>query len=679
MIRLLIILLFFASTAQAQFRTVVIPADSTSKENDVIQRKGGFWLPRTMEQLKADLNISGSTGSDTIARARIDSLVAAVALKANITDLADVAFSGSYLDLLNLPTIPDQIDTTSLSDRINEKVNIIPGKQLSTEDYSTAEKNKLSGIANNATANSTDDQLRDRSTHTGQQPQSSVTNLSDSLLKKADTSWVNDKLLNYALSSALTGKANLAGGNVFTGNQTMDKVILTDHTTNAGGLQFGTTSPIYLFRNASGRIESSAIIQSTGGVFTGSVFGNSYQNTTTGNNSTLNLTNQGASIIRNNPDAGTTNAALTVNQQQGLSDVLRLQFAGSDLFRLTYNGFLLGNNHMPLSGATYNLYHRENITNGIAVMANGATTLTSGTRNTFNITETFSPTSGTSDLRVLNIIPVINQTGGASGVSRGIYINPTLTAASDWRAIEIASAGRALFQTNSSANNYFNGMVGFKTTSPTHTITLESTATGIASYNTSDQTTNYDRVRNYWSSNIYRIEAESAGTGTLRPIIVSGAGRTFLVGGTGFTGIFSGGFGTSAADIAAFGTNGSHSNTTGYAVSYAATPNYNQSGTAGYKTFYASVYEQALGSGLKLLMDLGTNSTTGGLTANHTSKFTVDNAGNTTAGSYKVSSLNAAPASATATGTTGEIRITATHIYVCTATNTWVRSALTTW
>lgn len=42
-------------------------------------------------------------------------------------------------------------------------------------------------------------------------------------------------------------------------------------------------------------------------------------------------------------------------------------------------------------------------------------------------------------------------------------------------------------------------------------------------------------------------------------------------------------------------------------------------------------------------------------------------------------SLNTAPASATAAGTTGEIRVTATHIYVCTATNTWVRTALTTW
>jgi hypothetical protein len=53
--------------------------------------------------------------------------------------------------------------------------------------------------------------------------------------------------------------------------------------------------------------------------------------------------------------------------------------------------------------------------------------------------------------------------------------------------------------------------------------------------------------------------------------------------------------------------------------------------------------------------------------------------GTQTAAKFKLSALNTAPASATATGTAGEIRVTATYIYVCTATNTWVRSALTTW
>lgn len=46
---------------------------------------------------------------------------------------------------------------------------------------------------------------------------------------------------------------------------------------------------------------------------------------------------------------------------------------------------------------------------------------------------------------------------------------------------------------------------------------------------------------------------------------------------------------------------------------------------------------------------------------------------------YNIYELNTAPTSATAIGTTGEIRITEGFIYICIATNTWVRAALTTW
>lgn len=46
---------------------------------------------------------------------------------------------------------------------------------------------------------------------------------------------------------------------------------------------------------------------------------------------------------------------------------------------------------------------------------------------------------------------------------------------------------------------------------------------------------------------------------------------------------------------------------------------------------------------------------------------------------YLLSALNTAPSSASDTGTLGEIRVTATYIYVCTATNTWVRAALASW
>lgn len=72
-------------------------------------------------------------------------------------------------------------DVTGLSAALAGKVDKVAGKGLSTEDYTTAEKSKLSGIAAGATANATDAQLRDRSTHTGAQAISTVTGLQAAL------------------------------------------------------------------------------------------------------------------------------------------------------------------------------------------------------------------------------------------------------------------------------------------------------------------------------------------------------------------------------------------------------------------------------------------------------------------------------------------------------------------
>jgi len=52
------------------------------------------------------------------------------------------------------------------------------------------------------------------------------------------------------------------------------------------------------------------------------------------------------------------------------------------------------------------------------------------------VSQTFAPTSGSAVFNGLQIANTINQTGGASGVTRSIFINPTLTAAADYRAIE---------------------------------------------------------------------------------------------------------------------------------------------------------------------------------------------------------------------------------------------------
>lgn len=84
----------------------------------------------------------------------------------------------------------------------------------------------------------------------------------------------------------------------------------------------------------------------------------------------------------------------------------------------------------------------------------------------------------------------------------------------------------------------------------------------------------------------------------------------------------------------------------------------------------------------KLDLKASTDIQTVSINSNGASYFNggdVSIAQNLTVSKYKLSALNTAPASATDTGTTGEIRITAGFIHVCIATNTWVRAALTTW
>ena len=81
---------------------------------------------------------------------------------------------------------------------------------------------------------------------------------------------------------------------------------------------------------------------------------------------------------------------------------------------------------------------------------------TSGNVNLIAIDSTlngqkFKPTSGTGTVNYINLSPEINQTGGASGISRAIYINPLLTSAADFRAIEVTGGNVVLALPTSSA------------------------------------------------------------------------------------------------------------------------------------------------------------------------------------------------------------------------------------
>jgi hypothetical protein len=63
---------------------------------------------------------------------------------------------------------------------------------------------------------------------------------------------------------------------------------------------------------------------------------------------------------------------------------------------------------------------------------------------------------------------------------------------------------------------------------------------------------------------------------------------------------------------------------------------------------------------------------------NYFPSYTLDVNGTTQATKFKLSALNTAPTSATDSGETGEVRVCNGYIYICVATNTWQRCALST-
>ena len=110
--------------------------------------------------------------------------------------------------------------------------------------------------------------------------------------------------------------------------------------------------------------------------------------------------------------------------------------------------------------------------------------------------------------------------------------------------------------------------------------------------------------------------------------------------------------------------------------------NYTERSSAGVVQNYAANIFQAYANGTIII-----NPTTLGVTATAklligtgtSSSHMLDVNGTARATQFFLSALNTAPATASSTGTTGEIRIDANFIYICTATNTWKRVAIATW
>lgn len=100
---------------------------------------------------------------------------------------------------------------------------------------SAADKTKLNGVASGATANATDAQLRDRSTHTGTQAQSTVTNLTTDLaarVNRQDTyATVTSGVINLGLETELyhitvSGNVTVSVSNAPTTSRVVKRLIV---------------------------------------------------------------------------------------------------------------------------------------------------------------------------------------------------------------------------------------------------------------------------------------------------------------------------------------------------------------------------------------------------------------------------------------------------------------------
>jgi len=116
---------------------------------------------------------------------------------------------------------------------------------------------------------------------------------------------------------------------------------------------------------------------------------------------------------------------------------------------------------------------------GSVTIGNSSYNSTSVAKTTLFSTDTFNPAgAGTNTFTSFTINSVINQTGGHTGITRGININPTLTAFTDYRSLELSvnSANAwGIYQSGASSKNYFAGNVSIGTSTISDTLRVSGT------------------------------------------------------------------------------------------------------------------------------------------------------------------------------------------------------------
>jgi hypothetical protein len=234
---------------------------------------------------------------------------------------------------------------------------------------------------------------------------------------------------------------------------------LTANTAN--GFVMGTFSatPFILGTNDTQRLR---IFGSTGNVL--------IQNGGTFTDGGQRLQVMGDAFIKGSGATSATNALLVQNSAG--SNILRVRNDGPVFIEAVSNTAALyfssnGDSRFEksLTGTNGLVLYGPNASHTLTLTSFNSNNYTNGTLSSLRFAGNFVDSSGSTAFSYMLLNGTINQTGTATSITRGLYVNPTLTAAADWRSIEWSNnSGWGLYGAGT-ANNYLAGKLVIGTTS----------------------------------------------------------------------------------------------------------------------------------------------------------------------------------------------------------------------
>jgi len=352
---------------------------------------------------------------------------------------------------------------------------------------------------------------------------------------------------SWATNALTASFINTASTNAFVQNGNSFGTTALLGTNDNQSLAFETSGSVRMFVSSSGRVGIGNIVPNSDLEIYGVGSSNGTLRLTRGNNNANYVELSG----------GTSGAIYNINTS-GVQDHIfqtggteRMRISGSGTVGIGNTGVLntalaitangSGGGNYIIQGYDASAVNRFLITATGRLQMTGTTdTGTSGTDERVRLTNTFNPTSGTREHMGIYLVQAVSQSGGANGITRGLYIQPTLTSAADYRAIETTSGSISfnhgsiplLFASSS-------GKVGIGTLTPASTLSV-SGRVGISARLRVGATGDPNSTMEVWGDQIFATPAggvwstfvqstEQLGVGTSSPsskVHIKGAGAT---------------------------------------------------------------------------------------------------------------------------------------------------------